>query len=49
MREAEERSTARNAKLEAIRLAKEEEDRMLEGLDEFDALLMRQNLRTKVF
>lgn len=42
------REAARRARIEAARAAKEEEDRMLAGLDEVDALLMRQQLRQKV-
>lgn len=44
----EDRQAARQARIDAARAAKEEEDRMLAGLDEVDALLMRQQLRLKV-
>lgn len=39
---------AKAAKLEEERQAQEEEDKMVEGLDELDALLMRQTIRAKV-
>lgn len=48
MKAAEEKLKAKQAKLEAERLAKEEEDRLVAGMDELDALLYRQNLRVQV-
>lgn len=38
----------KEARLEAERLAQEEEDRAVEGLDELEMVLRRQELRTKV-
>lgn len=42
------RLAAKEAKLEAERVAQEMEDKLLEGLDELDRVLMRQTLRRKV-
>lgn len=48
IQETREKLQERESRAMAARLAKEEEERLLAGMDELDALLYRQSMRFKV-